>query len=357
MTELLGFGIFDWIEHRNAPLRQILEQRLEMAEAADQLGFYAYHIAEHQGTPLSLDSSPSVIVASAAQRTRRLRLVPMTYVLPWYNPLRLYNEICLLDQLSGGRLEIGLGRGASPIEGAYFGVTSVEQAREVAAEALEILLLGFGNPVLAYEGKHFCYRGVELYNKPMQQPYPPIWYPSSNFDSVPFIAQHGFNTSHNFAPNAVARRHFDRYREVYEQHKHDPGRMNAHVAAPMLTNTRHIYVAVSDEQAVAEARDAFALWGEHISYLSGRFSDRPRDALTLESRMANGTAIVGSPETARSMIQEMVDETGINYFLGVFNFGDLAQDRVLSSMELFAREVMPAFSPAEREVSSTVSSP
>ncbi len=344
MTELLGFGVFDWIEHRDAPLRQIFEERLEMAEAADRLGYYAYHIAEHQGTPLSLDCAPSVIVASAIQRTRRLRLVPTTYVLPWYNPLRLYNEICMLDQLSGGRLEIGLGRGASPIEGAYFGITSVEQAREIAAEALDVLLLGFREPVLSYEGRHFSYRDVELYNKPLQQPYPPIWYPSSNPASVPHIAQHGFNTSHNFAPNEVAKEHFNLYRDVYGQHQHDPDRVNAHVTTPMISNTRHIYVAPTDDQAVAEARNAFALWGRHISYLSGRFADRPQHALTLEARMANGTAIVGSPETARRMIREMVEETGINYFLGVFNFGDLAQERVLSSMELVAREVMPAFS-------------
>jgi alkanesulfonate monooxygenase SsuD/methylene tetrahydromethanopterin reductase-like flavin-dependent oxidoreductase (luciferase family) len=342
MAEPLRFGIFDWIEHRDAPLAQIYEQRLQMAEFADRLDFYAYHIAEHHGTPLSLDNAPSVFVASAIQRTSRLRLVPMTYVLPWYNPLRLYNEICMLDQLSGGRIEIGLGRGASPIEGAYFGISSVEQAREIAAEALQILLLGFQSQVLTYEGNHFSYAGVELYNKPFQQPYPPIWYPSSNFDSVPFLARHGFNTSHNFAPNEVAKRHLDLYRQVYAEHRDDQGRMNGHVATPLIANTRHIYVAPGDEQAVEEARDAFALWGRHISYLSGRFSNRPRDALTLEGRMANGTAIVGSPETARRMIQEMVDETGINYFLGVFNFGDLAQERVLSSMELFAREVMPA---------------
>jgi alkanesulfonate monooxygenase SsuD/methylene tetrahydromethanopterin reductase-like flavin-dependent oxidoreductase (luciferase family) len=340
---VLQFGIFDWLEYRDAPLHEIFEQRLQMLEHADRIeGFYAYHVAEHQGTPLSLNNSPSVTIASAIQRTDRIRLVPTTYCLPWYNPLRLYNEICMLDQLSKGRLEVGVGRGASPIEGSYFFIESLDQARDLAREVMDILYLGFKNDVLDYEGKHFSYKGVELYNKPYQKPLPPFWYPSSNFDSVPFLAENGFNTSHNFASNDVAKRHFDRYREVYEEHKGDAGRLNGHVATPKIANTRHIYVDTTDERAVERATPAFDLWAKHISYLSGRFSDRPRDSLTLTSRMANGTAVVGSPETVRRHIQETVDETGINYFLGVFNFGDLPLDRVVSSMDLFAKEVMPA---------------
>src|SRR5581483_5925920 len=97
-----------------------------------------------------------------------------------------------------------LGRGASPIEGAYFGIQSFEQARDIAREALDVLMLCFANDVLDYEGERFSYKRLEIYNKPYQKPYPPIWYPSSNFDSVPYLAQHGFNTSHNFAPNEVA---------------------------------------------------------------------------------------------------------------------------------------------------------
>src|SRR5262245_8008476 len=118
----LKFGIFDWLEHRAAPLDSIFEERLQMLEHAESLGFYAYHVAEHQGTPLSLNSSPSVFLAAASQRTSKLRLAPTVFCLPWYNPFRLYNEICLLDQLSHGRLEVGIGRGVSPIEAAYMGI-------------------------------------------------------------------------------------------------------------------------------------------------------------------------------------------------------------------------------------------
>ncbi len=341
--EVLQFGIFDWLEHRDAPLHEIFENRLQMLEYADEAGFYAYHLAEHQGTPLSLNNAPSVVIASAIQRTQRLRLIPMTYCLPWYNPLRLYNEICMLDQYSEGRIEVGIGRGVSPIESTYFGLYDIEASRELYREVLDILLYGFTHDELNYEGKHFQYKGVELYNKPYQKPYPPLWYPTHNIESVPYMAEQGFNTSHNFAPNDVAKKHFDLFREVYAAHKDDEGRMNGHVASPRMANTRHIYVADTDERAFDEAREAFDVWGQHISYLSGRFANRPSDSLTLEARMADDRALVGSPETIRRKIDAMVEETGINYFLGVFNFGNLPQDRVLHSLELFANEVMPAF--------------
>jgi alkanesulfonate monooxygenase SsuD/methylene tetrahydromethanopterin reductase-like flavin-dependent oxidoreductase (luciferase family) len=339
----LRFGIFDWLEHREAPLHDVFEDRLKMLEFADEAGFYAYHVAEHQGTPLSLDSSPAVWLAAASQRTSRLRLGALVFCLPWYNPLRLYNEICMLDQLSNGRLEVGIGRGVSPIESTFYGISDAAEAREMANEALEIIVRGFRAGRLDHEGKHFRYDGVEVWNRPFQQPYPPLWYPTSNIESVPFAATHGFSTSHNFAPNSVAKPHLQLYRDEWEKHEGDRDRLNGHVASPLISNTRHIYVGLDDQSAVEEAEPAFDLWSKHISYLSGRFSDRPRDSLTLQSRMDNGTAIVGSPETVRQKIREMVDETGINYFLGVFNFGDLPQERVMSSLTLFAEEVMPAF--------------
>ena len=349
----LTFSLFDWLEVSGAPLADQLEERLQLLELADQWGFYAYHLAQHEGTPLSLDGSPSVVLASAIQRTERLRLVPTTYCLPWHNPLQLYHEICLLDHYSRGRLEVGVGRGASPIEGAYHGVTSVEQGRERAQEVLDILLSAFRADALTYQGQYFTYDGVELYDKPYQRPYPPLWYPSSNFDTVPYLARHGLHTSHNFAPNAVAKRHFDRYRELYAAHR--PDGINVHAGPPRLGNTRHVYVAQTDAQALEEAGPAFALWAQHVSYLSGKFGNRPRDSLTLESRLANGTALVGSPDTVRRQIATMVEETGINYFLGVFSFGNLPFECMASSLRLFAFEVMPAFGgdPERRGVPAT----
>lgn len=338
----LKYGIFDWVEHRDGALSEVFEGRLAMLETAEELGFYGYHVAEHQGTPLSLDTSPSVLLAAASQRTSRLRLGALVYCLPWYDPLRLYNEICMLDQLSKGRLEVGVGRGVSPIESKYYSIESGDVARSRFGEAMQVLMQGFRDGRLDFHGTHYDYSDVELYNRPYQSPYPPLWYPTSNIESIPYVASQGFHTSHNFATNEAAKPFVALYRQKWDEHQHDAGRLNGHVTEPLISNTRHIYVGESDVSAVEEAREAFDVWSGHISYLSGRFSNRPRDSLTLESRMANGTALVGSPETVRCAVQEMVSETGINYFLGVFNFGNLARERVASSMGLFAKEVAPA---------------
>ena len=113
----LEVGIFDWVEaSQTLPPSRIYEHKLELAAAADRAGFHGYFIAEHQGTPLSINAEPSVILSAMSQRTTRLRLGALTFCLPWYNPYRLYNEVCMLDHLSRGRLELGVGRGVSPIE-------------------------------------------------------------------------------------------------------------------------------------------------------------------------------------------------------------------------------------------------
>ena len=122
LSDTLEFGLFDWIEWDKSAPNEIFENRLRMLEYADRSGFYSYHLAEHHITPLSVSPSPAVFLAAAAQRTTNLRLGPLVFLLPFYNPIRLYHEICMLDNLSNGRLDLGVGRGVSPVEAAEFGV-------------------------------------------------------------------------------------------------------------------------------------------------------------------------------------------------------------------------------------------
>ena len=112
----MEFGVFDHLDRTGQKLPDFYEDRLKIAEAYDRSGFYAYHLAEHHSTPLGMAPSPNIFLAALAQRTRRLRFGPLVFVLPLYHPLRLIAEICMLDQMSGGRLELSFGRGASPIE-------------------------------------------------------------------------------------------------------------------------------------------------------------------------------------------------------------------------------------------------
>ncbi len=131
----LTFGIFDWLDDARRGLAETWEERLRMLEYADRAGFFAYHLAEHHGTPLSTAPSPNLFFTLLAKRTTRLRFGPMVYLLPMYHPVRLIEEICLLDQVSGGRFELGVGRPASPHEAALYGVEMAE-ARAAAHETI-----------------------------------------------------------------------------------------------------------------------------------------------------------------------------------------------------------------------------
>ena len=101
MTQV-AFGLFDWIDRGKVPLQRLYEERLQLLEVADAAGFFGYHLAEHHATPLGMAPSPALFLTAAAQRTRRIRLGPLVYLLPLYNPLRLIEEVCMLDHLSGG---------------------------------------------------------------------------------------------------------------------------------------------------------------------------------------------------------------------------------------------------------------
>src|SRR3989442_12570247 len=120
----MKFGVFDHMDSSGEPLRELFENRLRLAEAYDRAGIHALHVAEHHSTPLGMSPSPSVFLALVAQRTRRLRFGPLVYTLPLYHPLRLADEICTLDHLSGGGLQLRVGPRVSPLRIAGFGVDS-----------------------------------------------------------------------------------------------------------------------------------------------------------------------------------------------------------------------------------------
>jgi alkanesulfonate monooxygenase SsuD/methylene tetrahydromethanopterin reductase-like flavin-dependent oxidoreductase (luciferase family) len=119
---VLSFGIFDHLDANGTPLGRFFDERLRLIEHIERAGFAGYHLAEHHSTPLGMAASPSVFLAAAMQRTTTIRLGPLVYVLPLYHPLRLYEEICMLDHLSGGRLMVGVGRGGALIEHQRYGI-------------------------------------------------------------------------------------------------------------------------------------------------------------------------------------------------------------------------------------------
>ena len=339
------FGLFDWIDRNRLPIPDLYEQRLQFLEYADEAGFYCYHLAEHQATPLSLAPSPSVFLAAAIQRTHRLRLGPLVYLLPLYNPLRLAQEICMLDNLSRGRLELGVGRGVSPYELGFYNVTPAA-ARALFREALDILIAALTTGEVSYAGEHFTFKNVRLHIEPYQRPYPPLWYPTDNPNSITWLAQEGFNTITHYPPMTTMRELFDLYKRVWQEHRPNPKRLNAHVPAPKYGIVRHVYVAETDAEALHDAKTAFADFianFNHLRLVHGDTSGRAAYLADFEARLKEGLHVVGSPHTVKQQVREHLQITGSNYFVGSFFFGTLTPEQTMRSMRLFAQEVMPAF--------------
>jgi alkanesulfonate monooxygenase SsuD/methylene tetrahydromethanopterin reductase-like flavin-dependent oxidoreductase (luciferase family) len=329
------FGIFDWIEASRRSPAEVYEHKLELATAADRAGFHGFFIAEHHGTPLSIDGSPSVLLSAIFQRTRRLRAGALTFCLPWHNPYRFYNEVCMLDHLCSGRLELGVGRGVSPIESLIFGLKSIEDSRQRYRETLEIFFAACASDVLNLHGQE-----VELHVKPRQRPYPPLWFPSSNRESIEFTARHGYNTAF-IGKLADCKPHFERYRELWERHKNDSGRHNAHVAAPFLAKTQHLVVADTDAEAEKLGLEAYGTWASHIHHLTRKLGRPDVHKTTPYDEDSAQRLITGSPRSALEKLREMLRMTGANYLLCIFSFGDLPAEHAIRSLELFASEVKP----------------
>ena len=339
------FGIFDWIDSNGGMTADLYEQRLRYLEYADAAGFYCYHMAEHQGTPLGMAPSPSVFLSAAAQRTRNIRLGPLVYPLPFYNPLRLVEEICMLDQLTRGRMEIGIGRGISAYELDFFDI-DVDESRNMFREALDIVIMGLKTGKVTYEGEHYTFNNVTLPVQPWQKPHPPLWYPTANPDSIRWIAAEGISTVTHYPPMEVMREHIELYKSVWDENRERPDRMNAHEAEPKFGITRHIYVAETNEQALREAKAAFADFianFNHLRILNGDDTGRTNYLADFEGRLADGLHIVGSPETVTNTLKEHLAITGSNYFVGSFFFGTLTEEQTFNSLRLFAEQVMPHF--------------
>ena len=331
----MEFGVFDHLDRTGVSLADYYEDRLKIAEAYDRAGFYAYHLAEHHATPLGMAPSPNVFLAALAQRTRHLRFGPMVFVVPLYHPLRLIEEICMLDQMSGGRLEIGFGRGASLIELGLYG-EDPDAAQEIYTEGVELILKGLTQKRLDFHGKHFAFDAVPMELEPLQKPYPPIWYGVHAPDSAERAAKRNLHVV-SLDPPAETRLSIERYRATWR-----PPYSGA--AMPKLGLGRFIVVAETDADALRLARRAYPVWHRSFTYLFrllGQPQNHPRPA-DFDALMARGQGVAGSPATVTDFLKRQLAETQCNYVVGQFAFGDMTRDEALRSIGLFVGEVMPA---------------
>ena len=374
----MQFGVFDHIEPvPNQPLDQIYRERLVQIERLESAGFYAYHLAEHH-TPAvhSLAPSQNVFLAAVSERTSTLRFGPCVYVLPLHHPVRLIEEISMLDNLSGGRMEIGVGRGGV-LEAHFWGQeTDVEINQARYLETLEIVKEGLTHDALTYEGEFYNFDELPMRLRPKQSPYPPMWY----MRNVETAAINGMNTvvvgsMDGFAANV------QRYRKLWDEHQ-GVGSLTLQGTVPKIGLVVHMLLAETDEQAIEDATPAWDVYrwnlaaprrleaekrgleqflGENANprpaNLPPREARRDLDATLSEGARKDGSrptrsghggvgagfgVLAGSPESVRVYMDEYV-ATGANYLVCSFQWGSLSHQQAMRSIDLFATEVMPHY--------------
>ncbi len=334
--------IFDHIDTRGEPVAKLYRDRLDYAAAVEQAGFTAYYVAEHHSTPLGHAASPNVFLAALSQRTQRIRIGAMVYVLPAYIPLRLFEEICMLDHLSGGRLDMGVGRGASPFETGLFGIVT-QQSRDIFEEALAVLKKAMTSDTLSHRGEFFKYYDVPLWLRPLQPGGPPMWYGAFSERNLDFAARQGFNITLNGPPPRL-RLLRQRYREIWS---------GLYPDAPMpgVACLYQTFVGETDAEAERIAGAAFDYWYKSMVHLWRANNAMPRETLPPDfaTALKRGAFIVGSANTVRDRLQAILDESGIERLLLQSNMGNMPHEDALASLHRFEQGVMPYLHVATEE--------
>jgi len=292
-----------------------------------------------------LAPSPGLFLAAVAQRTKRLRFGPLAYLLPLYHPIRLIEEICMLDHMSGGRLELGVGRGVSPIEVGFYGVNPNDGSRQFP-EALRLIKQGMTSDELTFSGEFYKFNNVPMVLKPMQRPHPPIWYGVLSPDSAYWAAVENAHIV-TLLPLDPARAVLDRYR----MERRNLGRADDNF--PLMGLSRHVVLAKTDAIAIHRAERAYQRWFMHMELLWIRNGMKLPLGLPPEigPLLKAGAAFAGTASNFRTFVKNQVEATGANYFVCDVAFGDLTLEESMETVELIAHEIMPFF-PEEKAVSS-----
>jgi len=340
----MNFGTFLLMQSPSArSSAEIYGRALEMAQAAESLGFRSVWLAEHHFSTYGYLSRPVQLATYIAARTARLRVGTAVIVVPLHHPLVIAEEIATLDLLAGGRVDIGLGRGYQHYEFERLGL-ELESSRARWEESIDIILKAFAGQPFSYDGKFFKIPETTVFPQPLQKPRPPIWITAQSPDSVEGAVRRGFNVLTGGFGVPIER--MAEFRRLFD-------RVVAEVkpSAPLQVGVqRAVYVTDSAADARAAAEEArwnmrvtLSLRNHYERVERGRAIPVPAPKEPDVDDLLDRFLVIGTPDTVIRQITRVRDLVGITHFNCSFWFGDLAQARVLRSMELFAREVMPAF--------------
>jgi alkanesulfonate monooxygenase SsuD/methylene tetrahydromethanopterin reductase-like flavin-dependent oxidoreductase (luciferase family) len=344
----MRFGTFSYNQARPwVPEKQAFNELLEQIELTEKLQFNEAWFAEHHHSDYGMLASPNLMIAALARRTERLRFGNLVNVLPLYDPMRLAEECAMLDILTGGRLNIGLGRGVPKDDMKHRLDRDTAQAR--FDEGIEILMRAWTGETFSYSGKAWGYEEISCRPQPLQKPHPPIYYGATSPDSPAMVARRGWNLALSRQPLSNCAKAIEKYRAALATDGHGNGTGDAIMV-------RDVYVADTDEQAWREAvPEIMRFWqlatdnywrGETVSEAdltrcTERYAYYP-GGLTIKRLDEWGTSLIGSPETVIKKARMMIETAKPDSLVGMFQFGGLKHEQVLHSLELFGTKVMPA---------------
>jgi len=292
---------FSWTGR--VPLETVYARAFERIAVMDQGGYDAVWLAEHHFSTYSVCPSTTLMGAHVAARTKRLRVGTAVTLAALYQPLRLAEELALLDVLSNGRLAWGAGRGFDPREFRAFGVP-VEESAERMQECVEVVLAAWREGKLDHRGRHFEFRDVLVLPKPLQRPHPPVWLAASSPDAVVRAAKRGFSILQDpHSSHAEIGRKRALYRETLAQSGHA-------LAGRELPIARLLACAPTDREAEEIAR-AGAQWT--VGSYAGPMGDVSAEA-RVESYVRD-VVLHGSPERLADRIAELGETIGLDYLM------------------------------------------
>ncbi len=339
----MKFGTFLLMQSPSArSSREIYARGVEIAQAAEALGFNNVWLAEHHFSTYGYLSRPVQLATYIAAKTTRLRVGTAVIVVPLHHPLVIAEEIATLDLLSGGRLDVGLGRGYQHYEFERFGL-ELESGRARWEESIDVILKSFEGRPFSYDGKLFKIPETTVFPQPVQQPRPPIWITAQSPDSVEGAVRRGFNVLTGgfgipIERMAEFRRLFDRV--VAEVKPERP--LEVGVQRAVYVTDTHADARAAAEEARWNMRVTLSLRNHYERVEQGRAVPVPAPKEPDLDDLLDRFLVIGTPDTCIRQIKRIRELVGITHFNCSFWFGDLEHPRVLRSMELFAREVMPA---------------
>jgi alkanesulfonate monooxygenase SsuD/methylene tetrahydromethanopterin reductase-like flavin-dependent oxidoreductase (luciferase family) len=324
----------------------------------DELGFdYSFCVEHHFRPDESWMSSPSLYAVGAGARTKRMRVGPMGYIVPLYHPLRLAEEIAIVDQMLGGRMELGLVPGINADYFRPFGL-DYSHRKSPTLEFVDYMRAAFGDTQpFSFHGEEFHTDNAEISVQPLQRPHPPLWMMSRDPQTLEFCARNAINPGYFLVyprPDAASR-----YRTfLADWAKHNPGRK------PHIAYCTVVYVDESDDKALdtalvraSRAYEGFLPMPEpgetfedrvrkHASKFIGRgepgASEIMANLFNPDYLHKNQLVFIGSPETVAEQIATAARDGLFNVFMGEFNFADLPEPDLMRSIRLFGEKVIPA---------------